>query len=123
MRDFIELTKALSDESRVRILLVMGEGELCVCQLTELLGLAPSTVSKHLSILRHARLVEMRKDGKWIMYSLAPPDANSAVKSVLQWARESLNNDPVVSDDRKRIKKIKKLISPSACASGGKEEK
>ena len=54
MRDFMAITKALSDPNRVRILLALRDGELCVCQITELFGFAPSTVSKHLSILHGA---------------------------------------------------------------------
>ena len=54
MREFMAITKALSDPNRVRILLALRRGELCVCQITELFGFAPSTVSKHLSILHHA---------------------------------------------------------------------
>ena len=60
--------KALSDESRLRTFHVLSRGELCVCQITELLGLAPSTVSKHMSVLKQAGLVESRKDGRWIYY-------------------------------------------------------
>jgi len=62
----MNLTKALADESRVRAVLALRQGELCVCQITELFGFAPSTVSKHLSILFQANLVESRKDGRWI---------------------------------------------------------
>ena len=62
MLDFIDLAKALSDENRVRALMMLREGELCVCQIIELLGLAPSTVSKHMSILRQVRLVQTRKN-------------------------------------------------------------
>ena len=71
MREFIDINKALSDESRVRALLALRDQELCVCQLIELLGLAPSTVSKHMTILKQAGLVEGRKDGRWIYYRLA----------------------------------------------------
>ena len=68
MRDLMAVIKALADENRVRVLLALGAGELCVCQIVELLGLAPSTVSKHLSILKQARLVESRKEGRWMFY-------------------------------------------------------
>jgi ArsR family transcriptional regulator len=61
MREFVNITKALSDSNRVRTLLALRKGELCVCQITELFGLAPSTISKHLSILAQAGLVESRK--------------------------------------------------------------
>ena len=66
--------KALADENRVRALLALRSHELCVFQVTELLGLAPSTVSKHTSILKQARLVDSRKNGHWIYYLLADND-------------------------------------------------
>ena len=58
MREFMNITGALADETRVRTLLALRKGELCVCQITELFGLAPSTVSKHLSLLFQAGLVD-----------------------------------------------------------------
>ena len=60
MREFMNVSKALADANRVRIVLVLRKGELCACQLTELFGLASSTMSKHLSILYQARLANMR---------------------------------------------------------------
>ena len=74
MRDFMAISKALADEQRVRVLLALQRGELCVCQVVELLGLATSTVSKHMSILKQARLVESRKEGRWMYYRLAGDD-------------------------------------------------
>jgi ArsR family transcriptional regulator, arsenate/arsenite/antimonite-responsive transcriptional repressor len=79
MFDIMSLIKALADETRVRLLAALEGRELCVCQLIELVDLAPSTVSKHLSILRSARLIEGRKDGRWMHYRLAnvaQPEAN-----------------------------------------------
>lgn len=64
--DFIMVVKALADENRVRALLALRDGELCVCDIIELLDLAPSTVSKHLSILRQARFIDEKKDAKKI---------------------------------------------------------
>lgn len=63
MRDLMSVTKALADQTRVRMLLALRQGELCVCQITELFGLAPSTISKHLSLLYQAgfgRLAQRR---------------------------------------------------------------
>jgi DNA-binding transcriptional ArsR family regulator len=59
MREFMNITKALADENRVRALLALRHGELCVCQITEFFGLAPSTMSKHLSVLYQAGLLEV----------------------------------------------------------------
>ena len=71
MRELMAVVKALADENRVRIVLALQPGELCVCQIVELLRLAPSTVSKHMSILEAARLVDRRKQGRWMFYRLA----------------------------------------------------
>ena len=71
MRGMTDLFKALGDENRLRTLYALKRGELCVCQLIALLDLAPSTVSKHLSILRSAGLADSRKEGRWMYYRLA----------------------------------------------------
>ena len=68
MIEFLNVTKALAEENRLRILLALGVEELCVCQIIELLELAPSTVSKHMSVLKQARMVDSRKDGRWTYY-------------------------------------------------------
>ena len=106
MRDFIEIAKALSDTSRVRILMVLRNRELCVCQITEFLKLAPSTVSKHMSILDHARLVESRKDGRWVYYRLANDDAPHVVSRALTWMTENLENDALLQQDERRLNDI-----------------
>jgi len=102
MREFIEITKALSDNNRVRILMALRKGELCVCQITELLELAPSTVSKHMSILDHARLVNFRKKGRWVYYRLASGEDSMIVYQALSWMRQSLENDQVFLQDSNR---------------------
>ena len=61
MRELMSIVKALGDENRVRAVMALRNRELCLCQIIELLGLAPSTVSKHMSILKQARLVDTRK--------------------------------------------------------------
>ena len=71
MFDFMNITRALSDENRVRVVAALRDRELCVCQLIDMLELSPSTVSTHLSILRTARLLNGRKEGRWMHYSLA----------------------------------------------------
>jgi len=71
MREILSITKALGDETRVRALLSVKDGELCLCQIIEVLGLAPSTVSKHMNVLQQAGLVQRRKRGKWHFYRLA----------------------------------------------------
>lgn len=70
MREYTKYFKALSDEGRLRILNLLARKPLCVCEITEILQLATSTVSKHLSILREAGFIIDKKDGKWVNYYL-----------------------------------------------------
>ena len=74
MRDLLAVTKALSDENRVRALGLLRDRELCLCQIVEVLALASSTVSKHMSVLHQARHVESRKEGRWAYFRLAEED-------------------------------------------------
>jgi DNA-binding transcriptional ArsR family regulator len=115
MREFMNITKALADESRVRTLLALRGGELCVCQITELFGFAPSTVSKHLSILFQARLVESRKDGRWIYYQLPGKNAPGAVREALNWIEKSQARDPQILADKKQLAKILKQDPAELC--------
>jgi ArsR family transcriptional regulator len=75
MKATAQFFKALSDETRLRILALLTNGELCVCDLMAVLDLPQSTVSRHLAYLRHAGLVEDRRRGVWMYYRLAVPDA------------------------------------------------
>ena len=87
--NFITIAKALSDPNRVRVLLALRVGELCVCQIIELLDLAPSTVSKHMSILKQAGLVESRKDSRWIYFSF--PDETNQDKGTSDMINKTIN--------------------------------
>ena len=116
MLDFISITKALSDENRVRALMMLRDGELCVCQLIEMLGLAPSTVSKHMSILRQVRLVEARKEGRWMFYRLADGDAPQCVLEAVQWVQNAIAKDKQIVADHKQVKRVSKLDRGKLCA-------
>ena len=115
MRDFLNITKALSDESRVRTLMFLRGGELCVCQIIEMLGLAPSTVSKHMAILVQAGLVERRKNGKWHHYRLPGEEAPVPVQDALKWLESALVKSPVVAEDAKRLKAVMKKDMKTLC--------
>lgn len=117
MREFLDMTKALSDETRVRALLALREGELCLCHLVGLLELAPSTVSKHLDLLVRAGLAERRKDGRWAYFRLADRTAPAAVRQVLRWALEALGDDATIARDAKRLASLRccDLKELSAC--------
>lgn len=111
----MNITKALSDENRIRALLALRKGELCVCQITELFGLAPSTISKHLSILSQAGLVESRKDGRWIYYKLPGREAPVEVREAIDWVKKSLNDNPRAVEDQKALKRILKQDPAELC--------
>src|ERR1700674_1360744 len=115
MRQFMNLTKALADENRVRMLLVLRGRELCVCQITELFGLAPSTISKHLSILYQAGLADSPKEGRWIYYRLPGKEAPPAVRRAIEWVAQSTNGDPQLVEDAVRLKKVLTLNPVELC--------
>ncbi len=115
MRDLMEITKALADENRVRVVCALKGRELCVCQIIDLLGLAPSTVSKHMAILKHARLVESRKEGRWIYYRSPDPEAPSMVHNALAWIRRSMEGTARCKEDRKHLQEILKIPPEVLC--------
>jgi DNA-binding transcriptional ArsR family regulator len=116
VRELLAIAGALSDENRVRALLALSaSGELCVCQITELLGLAPSTVSKHISILHQAGLVETRKEGRWAFYRLAGDDAPPAVSDAIAWLARAARDEPRAKEDSRRVKEILKENPEELC--------
>ena len=115
MREVLSVAKALADESRLRILLALNRGELCVCQIVELLELAPSTVSKHMAILQQAGLVDRRKDGRWSYYRLAGPCASPCAAAAAQWLMDSLARDPRIRQDARRVKEILQIDREELC--------
>ena len=116
MDEFINIAKALSDENRVRALMMLRNGELCVCQLIEMLGLAPSTVSKHMSILRQARLVKTRKQGRWNYYRLPDIDVPEYAIDAIKWLQKSLAKDKKIIADSKQIKLVCEIDRDKLCA-------
>jgi len=114
MREVLAITNALADESRVRVVLALMRGRLCVCQIAELLQLAPSTVSKHLSILRYGGLVEARKQGRWIYYSI-PDQPDTSVRQSLDWIQGALEKDSGILGDKERLRLILKEDPEDIC--------
>jgi ArsR family transcriptional regulator len=115
MKEFMAITKALSDPGRVRILLSLEPGELCVCQITELFGLAPSTVSKHLSLLHQAGLVSSRKENKWVYYRLPGRDGSPLAREVLSLVKRSLQDCDAARDDGAKLKKVLRMDVQEIC--------
>jgi len=119
MREFMDVVKALADENRVRALMALRDRELCVCQIIALLELAPSTVSKHMSILKQARLVESRKAGRWAYYRLAAKETSPAARDALAWIRDRLKDDPQFVEDQTLLRAIVRKDPSELCCFQG----
>lgn len=106
MRNFIKITKALSDPNRVKMLKLLQRRVLCVCEIQQALGLAQSTASKHLKILEEAGLITYAKEGLWVDYRLADGARNPYAASLLGNLRHWLEDDPEVADLISRLPQI-----------------
>ncbi len=100
-----KIFKALGDRSRIRILKMLEVKPLCVCEITRILGLGQSSVSRHLGILRDAGLVIDEKDGLWVNYSLATPGDDLAA-GLLAGLRRAGNEDPIIAADRDEAARV-----------------
>ena len=106
MRDFIKVMKALSDPNRVKMVKLLQQKVLCVCEIQEALGLAQSTVSKHLKILEEAQLITYSKDGLWVNYRMADGASNPYAASLIGNLRHWLDEDADVAALVKRLPEI-----------------
>jgi ArsR family transcriptional regulator len=102
--EYSNIFKALADEKRLRILLLLKVRSLCVCELSEVLETPFSTLSAHLKILRNARLVEDLKDGRWVVYGLA--EDKPLVRSLLEMLESVLKEDEKYAKDRSTVANI-----------------
>jgi ArsR family transcriptional regulator len=93
MQEIVNIFKAFSDATRLRILLLLQHGELCVCEVEEVLGMKQSRISRHLNILRNAGLTEARYVGHWVFYSLVEPKMSPyhrrIIDTLIEWAQDS----------------------------------
>lgn len=119
MRDLLAITKALADENRIRAVALLEGHELCLCQIVEVLGLASSTVSRHMSILHQARLVETRKQGRWAYFRLADEDAPDTVRDAIVLVLAALSRDKQGKQDRKELKAVLKMEPEELCRRQG----
>jgi ArsR family transcriptional regulator len=118
MQDLIRVMKALSDETRLRILRVLLEQECCVCEVMQALDISQSRASRNLGILQEAGFLRARRDGTWIVYSVDWESANRYATSLAKLLKESLVSNEVLEQDRERLNRAKR-IGPG-CRKGGK---
>jgi DNA-binding transcriptional ArsR family regulator len=107
--------RALSDENRVRIALALGRQPLCVCQIVELVQLANSTVSDHLTILKVAGLATAHKEGRWVYYRTADKRADCAIGEVLAFVFKALEHDQQIRADVKQLANILQIDPGELC--------
>lgn len=112
MDQLLQTTRALADGNRLRALAaLLWHGELCVCQITELLGLATATVSRHLAVLQGAQLITSRKEGRWVYF--AP--ASGLDPRLLAWLNAAWKGSPALAADRRSMRAITRLDPVDLC--------
>jgi len=104
MQDLVKTMKALTDETRLRILKVLLEKECCVCEIMQALDISQSRASRNLGILEDAGFLKARRDGMWIVYSMDWQTANRYAASLAKLLRDSPISNEVLAQDRERLK-------------------
>jgi len=117
MNDLVMIFKALSDETRLRIVKLLEQGELCVCDITAALDMVQPKVSFHLSTLKEAGFIKDRKQGKWIHYSLNESDL---FKRMLMVSVCEKTDNALIGEDKKRLSRYLKTKKASLECSTGK---
>ena len=97
--------RALADSTRLRIINLIGDQEVCVCFFVEILKTNQPKISRHLAYLRRAGIVESRREGIWMHYRITTPKDENAAR-VLQEVREWLKKDTVMQQDQNRLSSI-----------------
>ena len=108
MKDFIVVIKALSDPNRVKLLKMLQERVMCVCEIQAALGIAQPTVSKHLKILESAGLVGRKKDGLWVNYHLSDGNSSPYAASLMGNLKHWLKDDPEIRGLMERVPGIQR---------------
>jgi ArsR family transcriptional regulator, arsenate/arsenite/antimonite-responsive transcriptional repressor len=109
MKSFVKVMKALSDPNRVKIIKLLQQKTMCVCELQGVLGLAQPTVSKHLKILEEAGLVQYHKDGLWVNYFVADGKNSPYAASLLGNMKHWLNDDPEIVDLSRKLPQVNRF--------------
>jgi ArsR family transcriptional regulator len=117
MEQVVQVFRALSEEMRLRILMLLTHGELCVCDLMNIFEETQSKVSRHVAYLKHSGLVKGKRVGVWMHYSLKDPlDEISGAQ--LTFIKENLGHLPWFTEDLERLEEVKKQKLCEAEASG-----
>ena len=115
MRDIIKAFKALSDETRIRILNILMERECCVCEVMQALDISQSRASRNLAALYDAGFLKLRKDGLWSLYSIDKEGMQDYLTDLLQAVTKLLKVNKIAELDRDRLKKAER-VGPGCAA-------
>jgi ArsR family transcriptional regulator len=123
IKDIVKIFKALADPTRLRIVLLLRQRELCVCELMFVLEMEQSRVSRHMRVLRDAGIVEDVRDGRWIIYRV-PEEAQSLLEGLLAGTlRERIELSREASEDGRKLEScIQENIRGCVCESRPQEE-
>jgi len=109
MRDVIKAFKALSDETRLRILNLLLQKECCVCEVMQALGISQTRASRNLSALYDAGFLNLRKDGLWSLYSIDNEGIKTYFPDLLAVVRKALEGNEVAALDLQRLQKAERV--------------
>jgi ArsR family transcriptional regulator len=109
MRELLKATRALSDETRLRILNLLLERECCVCEVMQVLDISQTRASRNLSILYDAGFLKLRKEGLWSLYSINRQDAPAYLPEIIEAVKKGLRSNRVAAQDRTRLKNAERV--------------
>ncbi len=109
MQDLIKAMKALSDETRLRMLNILLEKECCVCEVMQALDISQSRASRNIGILQNADFLKTRRDGMWIVYSVDWQTANHYATSLARLLKDSPLSSEILARDKERLKKATRI--------------
>ena len=109
MRDMVKAAKALSDETRLRILNLLLERECCVCEVMQALDISQTRASRNLSVLYDAGFLKLRRDGLWSLYSMDQEGMKEYFSDLVEAVRKSLEGNEVAALDREHLKKAERV--------------
>ncbi|KNY29401.1 ArsR/SmtB family transcription factor [Pseudobacteroides cellulosolvens] len=125
MDDLLNLFGILSDKTRLRILLLLMDKELCVCEIFAALHMSQPRVSRQLAILKQSKIIKDRREGKWIYYRIDQNDYTKKLMSIISLLPEWLSDDPEFNNDKSMLNKIpsmKNKLSSCQCVTAGGEK-
>jgi len=116
MQKILEILKILSDETRLKVVYLLKEDELCVCELMKVLRMSQSRISNHLRILRNTGIIEVKREGKWMFYSMAKNTLDKALLEIIQNIVDKIDEEKYLLREKTLINKlISRRGKPGQC--------